>query len=964
MILSRLIMQGRSNSKFENQLKSTASHSWAISVPNIDCEMLPSAAMLRKHRMSNKFSHPRSGCSMGTNRAKVFIVVYITTFCSYLGGVDCFTARRLEHQCCHNRNLPQLAFAPRTSRRQPLSESPCGILTSNNKRIQWAKSALNIALLPAFQTIQDGIISLTSTIDQHSMLVGSGSYVSSFISSAATEAVDPQGSLGKDVFTFLVVSVIVVPLFKSLEITPVLGFLLAGCALGPYGLQVFSNNEADLQLGDFGILFLLFNEGLSLSPERIKELGRFTGLGVFQLLISIGCLFLGSVLVGPILLKYIQEIGLPLDIKILTPIFENPIKAFCIASAGALSSSAFVLPFLKQKGWEQRPEGIAGLSILLLQDLAVAPLLVVLPIFAGSGPQSAVELAVLVFKATVGFGAVLVAGSYGLRFVFDFVAASRSTETFVAAVLLVAAGMGQVADILGLSASTGAFAAGVLLAGNKYRAQIQADIKPFEGILLGIFFITAGANLDPNVVLQEWPTLFTGIGVFIAVKACIIFITGPSLGLTKGQSARVALALAGGGEFAFVLFQLAEDLGVLPTSLAKILTASVVISMSLTPILGEAGSIAGNFIESRGGYIRADGLTIDEELGLFDKIDFNQSGYIELEELREALIGLGFSYGSIAEVFSRFDTNDDGIIDRDEWRMGIEAGVLAEACNSSTGATQIADVSFSDDAIVICGFGEIGQSLYGILRDAGISSSRRSNVICFDLNPARVLKGSLNGAPVIFGDGARLDLLKASGIKKPKAAIVTYASDERKIEATMRLRASLPEGTPIYVYEGNSRIGQQLLDAGATDIINETIETSLRFASLLGACSSRDEISQLRRMSMDRFEVTTSVGRKDSRRVPGISEEALVDLSEELGCTRRDIDEMYTSFVSIAGERDAIPILELKEFLMRQARDGPSDGRQLETCLSLEDEDGEGSITLIEYLRASWNTECTAGIDM
>lgn len=332
-------------------------------------------------------------------------------------------------------------------------------------------------------------ISCFSSDFSHSLLADAAQTFTQQSSPPSVGGMD--GSLGRDIFTFLVASVVVVPLCKSFNITPVLGFLLVGCAIGPYGMQIFSNTEADIQLGDFGILFLLFNEGLSLSPERIKELGRFTGLGVLQLLISIGCLFLGSVLVGPILIRYIQEIGLPLDLKILRPIFENPVSAFVIASAGALSSSAFVLPFLKQKDWEERPEGIAGLSILLLQDLAVAPLLVVLPILAGSGPQSAAELSVLVFKGTVGFGAVLLGGSYLLRYVFDVVAAARSTETFVAAALLVAVGMGQVADVLGLSASTGAFAAGVLLAGNKYRAQIQADIKPFEGILLGIFFMTA-----------------------------------------------------------------------------------------------------------------------------------------------------------------------------------------------------------------------------------------------------------------------------------------------------------------------------------------------------------------------------------------------------------------------------------------------------------------------------------------
>jgi Kef-type K+ transport system membrane component KefB len=337
----------------------------------------------------------------------------------------------------------------------------------------------------SMETLHHAVTSFTSSFS-HSLQADAAQTFAQEPSNASME-----GSLGTDIFTFLVASVVVVPLCKSINIPPVLGFLLVGCTIGPYGLQMFSNTEADIQLGDFGILFLLFNEGLSLSPERIKELGRFTGLGVFQLLISIGCLFVGSVLGGPILIRYIQEIGLPLDLKILKPIFENPVKAFVIASAGALSSSAFVLPFLKQKGWEERPEGIAGLSILLLQDLAVAPLLVVLPILAGSGPQSAAELSVLVFKATVGFGAVLGAGSFLLRYVFDVVAAARSTETFVAAALLVAVGMGQVADVLGLSASTGAFAAGVLLAGNRYRAQIQADIKPFEGILLGIFFMTA-----------------------------------------------------------------------------------------------------------------------------------------------------------------------------------------------------------------------------------------------------------------------------------------------------------------------------------------------------------------------------------------------------------------------------------------------------------------------------------------
>ena len=407
-------------------------------------------------------------------------------------------------------------------------------------------------------------------------------------------------SLGNDGLVFLAASVFVVPISRILNITPVLGFLALGCAIGPYGLGLLANTEADLELGDFGILFLLFAEGLNLSPERIQKLGSFFSLGAAQLLLSIGVLFFGTQLGGPLLLP-LTERFVPLDDALVRPILNYPVEAFCIAAAGALSSSAFVLPVLKRKGWEATPDGIAALSILLLQDLAVAPLLVILPIAAGSGPQDAQALGVLVAKATFGFGGVLALGSVLLRRVFELVASSKSTESFVAATLLVACGMGAAAQALGLSSTTGAFAAGVLLAGSRYRAQIEADIKPFEGILLGVFFMTAGATLDPGLCLQEWPTLLTGIVAFLGVKAGVLFVAGElALGLTRADAARVALLLAGGGEFAFVVFKLAQDLGVLPEQLAKLLVASVIISMSLTPLLGELATVAGDFFTEEG----------------------------------------------------------------------------------------------------------------------------------------------------------------------------------------------------------------------------------------------------------------------------------------------------------------------------------------------------------------------------
>eukprot|EP00553_Chaetoceros_curvisetus_P004474 CAMPEP_0204615822 /NCGR_PEP_ID=MMETSP0717-20131115/3214_1 /ASSEMBLY_ACC=CAM_ASM_000666 /TAXON_ID=230516 /ORGANISM="Chaetoceros curvisetus" /LENGTH=201 /DNA_ID=CAMNT_0051628853 /DNA_START=314 /DNA_END=916 /DNA_ORIENTATION=+ len=182
-------------------------------------------------------------------------------------------------------------------------------------------------------------------------------------------------ALGHDILTFLLVTVIVIPFSRSLNVNPTLSFLLIGCLIGPYNLHLFSNNEADLQLGDFGILFLLFNEGLALSPDRIRELKTFSNLGVFQIMCSMAFFFFGALVAGPPILQSLEMTGFPIDDGLIRPILSSPVQAFCIASAGALSSSAFVLPVLKSKGWEDRKEGIAGLSVLLLQDLAVAPLL-------------------------------------------------------------------------------------------------------------------------------------------------------------------------------------------------------------------------------------------------------------------------------------------------------------------------------------------------------------------------------------------------------------------------------------------------------------------------------------------------------------------------------------------------------------------------------------------------------------
>ncbi|KAL7575586.1 hypothetical protein ACA910_020157 [Epithemia clementina (nom. ined.)] len=764
-------------------------------------------------------------------------------------------------------------------------------------------------------------------------------------------------SLGHDVLVFLATTVIVVPLSRFIGVTPVLGFLAAGFLLGPFGAHIYGNTEADVELGDFGILFLLFAEGLNLSPDRLKQLGAFGKLGAVQLFASMGLLFVGLVAAGPYMIQYAAPI-LQMD-TFLNSVFESPEQAFCIAAAGALSSSAFVLPVLKEKGWEDRPEGIAALAVLLLQDLAVAPLLVILPLMAGAGPQTASEFGILFAKATVGFGAVLYAGSWLLKKTFDVVAEARSTETFVAAALLVAVGMGQAADVLGLSATTGAFAAGVLLANNRYRAQIKADIQPFEGLLLGIFFLSAGASLDPTVILADVPTLMLGIAVFIVVKATVLYLAGPAMLKTRAQTARVAITLAGGGEFSLVLLNLGRDLGLLPSQLSKLLSASVVISMSLTPLLAELAALVADFLETSEDNIIEEARSsrkmhqdVAEEL--FDKIDKDNSGTIEYNELRIALRERGLSPFSVAEIFESFDANSDGSISREEWDLGMARGYLARAISHGPGTLvemKEMNVEVASDAIVICGYTEFGREMYQVLEAAGCA--KNGGLVAFDLNPSRVAAGLLAGANVVYGNAASPELLRAAGVVNPRGVVVAFRSEAQRLEASARLRDGLKEGTPIFarVISGQSLSRDDLIAAGATETVSERTESALRFAVLLGVLRDVPSWSVYRRMLNDGAGMP--MDQLEPNPIPGIPEDQLAGICEEFGCSRREIIRLYRIFTSLpdtTGER-FLPVAELEEVFLRKS-DRPIDDETAERWKEAADLDGIGLLSFVDFARA------------
>lgn len=416
------------------------------------------------------------------------------------------------------------------------------------------------------------------------------------------------------------------------------------------------------------------------------------------------------------------------------------------------------------------------------------------------------------------------------------------------------------------------------------------------------------------------------------------------------------MTLAGGGEFSFVLFKLAQDLGVLPNELAKLLTASVIISMSLTPLLGEIGDATGTFLERKTitEINVGDGLSRSEAEALFDETDTDGSGTIDLEELRVALLKLNIPYAAIADVFASFDTNGDNEICKEEWNEGCDAGLLELALKSKAPDTEaILDDSFSSNAIVICGFGKMGRGVYNMLKSA---SRIDEGIVAFSLDPSRVTAGALSGAPVIFGDGARYDLYKAAGVTTPRAVLITYASQTRRINAVRRLRETLPEGTPIYAFAENERNCAELLELGVDNVVNEITESALRFGSVLNLDIPEEEINILRSNALTEEEKDEMkrAFHDDIDIIPGWTEAGLSDLAEEVNLTTADLKKLYSIFSTLGSdEKGDVPINDLRDMMIRTSGKGPIDEKTLVRCMELADENCDGNLTFEEFVRTS-----------
>jgi glutathione-regulated potassium-efflux system protein KefB len=362
------------------------------------------------------------------------------------------------------------------------------------------------------------------------------------------------------VATLLLGAVLLIPLAKRLGLGAVLGYLIAGVALGPWGLGLIQDVEAILHFGEFGVILLLFVIGLELRPTRLWVLRRL--------------LFgLGSMQVG---LTALAAAGLALALG------QSWKAAVVIGLAVAMSSTAMVLQSLAERNQLPDRHGRDAFAILLFQDMAVIPVLAVLPMLGQGRPD--IQPGEILYAAAAIFGVIL-AGRVLIRPVFSWIAKLGSRETFTAAALLVVVATTLLMDWVGLSASLGAFLAGVVLADSEFRHELEADLEPFKGLLLGLFFMAVGmgANLG---LLARAPLAVAGLAVLIlTLKSLVLLVVARAVGRPAGSARKLAIALAQGGEFAFVIFQLARQESVLEVATLDLLTVAVTLSMLLWPLL-------------------------------------------------------------------------------------------------------------------------------------------------------------------------------------------------------------------------------------------------------------------------------------------------------------------------------------------------------------------------------------------
>ena len=526
-----------------------------------------------------------------------------------------------------------------------------------------------------------------------------------------------------DILILLAAAIIAVPLFQRLGLGSVLGYLAAGALVGPWGFGFIDQIEEIRYIAEFGVIFLLFIIGMELRPARLWAMRRMVfGLGTAQVMLT------GLAIAG------------------LALLFDQPPRTALIIGFGlALSSTAFGLQILTERGELGTERGQTAFSVLLLQDLAVVPLLALVSLLAAdTALLEGIEFAIL--EATLVIAFVILAGRFFLSPVLRLGATSRTAEGFTAAALFAVLGTAWLMEEVGLSLALGAFLAGLMMANSHYRHQLIADIQPFRGILLGLFFMGVGMSVDFGLLGRQGMLIAGLVLGLLLIKSVILWVLCRIMGVATANATRVSLLLSQSGEFGFVLFGLAALSGILPEELFHMLTLLVALTMVTTPFMAKLGE------------------------------------YINRH---------------LANIEDQHDVSTNHII----------AG---------------------RPHVIIAGFGRVGRRVSKILQAGNVP------YLAIDSNADRVLDGRREGFQVFYGDASQVDVLKAAGAGQAGVLVCTLDQTLPAVRLVNMLRQHYPE-ISIHARGRDWQHCEQLLKAGATIAISETLEASLQIgAAVLG----------------------------------------------------------------------------------------------------------------------------------
>lgn len=559
------------------------------------------------------------------------------------------------------------------------------------------------------------------------------------------------------VVTLLTAAVVAVPLFKKFGLGSVLGYLCAGLVIGPWGLKLFTNPEAILHVAELGVVMFLFVIGLEMRPLHLWGMRRdIFGLGALQI---IACTAL------------LTGIGIALGL--------SPMYSFLGGMGFVLTSTAVVMQLLRERGELGLPKGQKVVAVLLFEDLLIVPLLALVTFLAPKTGEVTTSYWISMAIAGGAVAILVAAGIWLLNPLFRLLAAAGAREVLTAAALLVVLGAALLMQMSGLSMAMGAFLAGVLLAESSFRHQIEADIEPFRGILLGLFFIGVGMSLDIGVVMANWTNILLFVVLLMIGKAIAIYMVARLTKASHQVALERALIMAQGGEFAFVLYAAAAHEGLISADVNAQFTAIVVLSMALTPL--------------------------------------------------------------VVILAKPFMKSEDISLD------GVETPRDLSSC------------------ALLIGFGRFGQVVSQLLL------ARNLDITIIDSDPDMIRSAQKFGFKIYYGDGSRLDVLRASGAET--VCVIAICVDNQKIasEILKLVKHEFPQAR-VLVRAYDRVHAREMALAGADYQLRETFESAMAFGqqTLREMEVPEDDIlaiaEDIRQRDKERFELEISTGNGDAGR--------------------------------------------------------------------------------------------------